>query len=147
MNFIEKMLNDKEYRNHIISYVFFGVITTLVNWVSFYLIRRYLPFVEENIANIISIILAVIVAYITNRKFVFHSKDKNILKEFIAFCSGRAVTMIIEELGFLIFATLIGFNEMLVKVVVSVIIVILNYFISKFFVFKQEKKLKKGEQK
>ena len=138
MSFIEKMKNDKEYRNSIIMYLFFGVVTSAINWGSFYLLRRYAPFIEENIANIISIILAVIVAYITNRAYVFHSKEKNILKEFLVFCSGRAFTMVVEELIFFIFASKLGFNEMIIKIIATIIVVILNFFISKFFVFKKK---------
>ena len=96
---------------------------------------------NENIANIISIILAVVVAYVTNRKYVFSSTEKNIVKEFVAFCSGRAVTMIFETITFWLFATILGINEMLVKVGVSIIVVILNYIISKIFVFKNRKEM------
>lgn len=141
MNFIQKMKNDKEYRKHIITYLVFGVITTLVSWGSFWAIRKYIPILNENIANIISIVLAVVVAYITNRKYVFLSNEKNIIKEFIAFCSGRLVTMMFETIAFWIFATVLGINEMLVKVGVSVIVVILNYIISKIFVFKNRKEM------
>ncbi len=136
MEIFKKLIKNKEYRNQVILYIFFGIVTTIINWGTFYLLRRYVPVIEENIANIISIILAVTVAYITNRKYVFGSKEKNVLKEFLIFCSGRLVTMIVEAVGFFVFATLLGNNEMIVKVLISVVVIILNYFISKFFVFK-----------
>ena len=141
MDFIQKIRNDEKYRKHIISYLVFGIITTLVSWGSFWIMRKYIPMLNENIANIISIILAVIVAYVTNRKYVFSSTEKNIVKEFVAFCSGRAVTMIFETITFWLFATILGINEMLVKVGVSIIVVILNYIISKIFVFKNRKEM------
>ena len=130
-----------KYRKHIITYLVFGIITTLVSWGSFWIMRKYIPMLNENIENIISIILAVIVAYVTNRKYVFSSTEKNIVKEFVAFCSGRAVTMIFETITFWLFATILGINEMLVKVGVSIIVVILNYIISKIFVFKNRKEM------
>ena len=133
------MREDAAYRKHIITYFAFGIITTLVSWGSFWLLRRFAPFIEENIANIISIILAVITSYVVNRKFVFKSKEPNIWKEFLMFCSGRVVTMIFEEVAFFVLATVIGINEMLVKIGVSVIVVILNYIFSKIFVFKNSK--------
>lgn len=141
MDFIQKIRNDEKYRKHIITYLAFGIITTLVSWGSFWIMRKYIPMLNENIANIISIILAVIVAYVTNRKYVFSSTEKNIVKEFVAFCSGRAVTMIFETITFWLFATILGINEMLVKVGVSIIVVILNYIISKIFVFKNRKEM------
>lgn len=141
MDFIQKIRNDEKYRKHIITYLVFGIITTLVSWGSFWIMRKYIPMLNENIANIISIILAVIVAYVTNRKYVFSSTEKNIVKEFVAFCSGRAVTMIFETITFWLFATILGINEMLVKVGVSIIVVILNYIISKIFVFKNRKEM------
>ena len=141
MDFIQKIRNDEKYRKHIITYLVFGIITTLVSWGSFWIMRKYIPMLNENIANIISSILAVIVAYVTNRKYVFSSTEKNIVKEFVAFCSGRAVTMIFETITFWLFATILGINEMLVKVGVSIIVVILNYIISKIFVFKNRKEM------
>ena len=141
MDFIQKIRNDEKYRKHIITYLAFGIITTLVSWGSFWIMRKYIPMLNENIANIISIILAVIVAYVTNRKYVFSSTEKNIVKEFVAFCSGRVVSMIFETITFWLFATILGINEMLVKVGVSIIVVILNYIISKIFVFKSRKEM------
>ena len=78
MDFIQKIRNDEKYRKHIITYLVFGIITTLVSWGSFWIMRKYIPMLNENIANIISIILAVIVAYVTNRKYVFSSNNLTI---------------------------------------------------------------------
>ncbi len=141
MNFVEKLIKDKDYRKHIISYLFFGVLTTIICLGSFWLMRKFIPTMNENIANIISIVLAVIVAYITNRKYVFTSTEKNVVKEFLSFCSGRVVTMLFETASFWFFATVLNFNEMIVKIGNSVVVVILNYIISKFLVFKEKKKI------
>ena len=70
------------YNNSVIRYVFFGGCTTLVNLASFYLLRR--ADVEINIANLISIILAILFAYAVNSRFVFQAKPLNMREEFQA---------------------------------------------------------------
>ena len=98
---------------------------------------------EENLANFIAIILAVLFAYITNKDLVFHSNAKGIrekLAEFIKFIAGRAFTMVIEFVGgWILFQTIIP--QMISKCIVTVVVIILNFFISKFFAFKGKKRL------
>lgn len=128
---IKKVLNKE-----VIFYGIFGILTTVVNLVSFYIFTKIIS-LNENIANILAILLAVVFAYFTNKNMVFHSKAKTLNekgKEFLKFISGRAFTMIIEYIGCaLLFITPIP--QMVSKLVVTVIIIILNFFISKFFVF------------
>ena len=125
----------------VMLYLVFGVLTTLVNLISFYVLSKVVGW-EENLSNFIAIILAVLFAYFTNRKLVFHSEAKNIkerFKEFSKFIAGRAVTMVVEFVGcWILFKTPIP--EMISKLVVTVIVVIMNFFISKFFAFKHSKK-------
>lgn len=120
----------------VILYIVFGILTTLVNLGTFYLFTKIFS-MNENIANIIAIVLAVIFAYITNKDMVFHSKAKTIKEkgmQFTKFISGRAFTMIIEWIGgALLF--LMPIPQMISKLIVTIIVVILNFFISKFFVF------------
>lgn len=139
MQLIKKMLELMQEKKQIIWYLYWGVVTTVVNLMTFYFLRNFIPVLEENIANILSIIAAVIVAYFTNRKFVFLEHQESMLKEFLMFCSGRAFTMIVEELGFFVFATVLHQNEMMVKLCMTIIVIVLNFFISKFFVFKKSK--------
>ena len=128
---IKKVLNKE-----VIFYGIFGILTTVVNLVSFYIFAKIIS-LNENIANILAILLAVVFAYFTNKNMVFHSKAKTLNekgKEFLKFISGRAFTMIIEYIGCaLLFITPIP--QMVSKLVVTVIVIILNFFISKFFVF------------
>ena len=97
---------------------------------------------NDNLANIIAIVLAVLFAYFTNKDWVFHSEAKNFkerLAEFGKFMAGRAFTMILEfGLDALLFRTAIP--KMITKVVITIIVVILNYFLSKFFAFKKKEK-------
>lgn len=118
-------------------YLFFGALTTVVSIGTFTIIC--LAGIPILISNIISWFLSVLFAYITNRTWVFKSKSANIVKELYFFAGGRMLTLAIEELNLLIFVTLLHFNAMMVKIMAQIIVVILNYLISKMFVFKEEK--------
>lgn len=136
-----KELIKKFCTREVILYLIFGVLTTIVNFVSFYILNKLVGW-EENLSNFIAIVLAVLFAYVTNKNIVFHSETKNIKEKFEEFCkfiAGRAVTMVIEFVGcWILFKTAIP--EMISKLAVTVIVVVLNFFISKFFAFKPKKK-------
>ena len=96
---------------------------------------------EENISNIIAILLAVLFAYITNRDLVFHSGAKTLkekLVEFTKFIAGRAFTIAVEFVGGLILFEL-PIPNIITKLGFTVIVIILNFFISKFFAFKSKR--------
>lgn len=134
------ILKDKEKMKHLITYGIFGVLTTAVSFGSFYILRKVFINVDENILNTASIILAIIFAYFTNRKYVFKSKDKNIFNEFCKFAGSRAFSAIFEIILFFILNTLLQIDGMLSKVFISVIVIVLNYITSKLFVFKEKNK-------
>lgn len=142
MEKLKKLLN-----REVIFYIIFGVLTTLVNIVTSYVLKAFLH-VEANIASTVGIILSILFAYFTNRKWVFNSEADTIRKkliEFFKFILGRAFTMIIEIVGvfllndvlhaFYNFGDNIGF--LIDKCIITVIVIILNFFISKFFAFKK----------
>lgn len=125
----------------IISYLIIGVLTTTVSLISYYLLTITIlspnnP-LELTIANIISWIISVLFAYITNRKYVFQSKDKNILKEASKFTLSRVTTLLIDILLMFIFVSILHFNDKIIKLLVQIIIIILNYIFSKLLVFKK----------
>ena len=130
----------KIFTKEVILYGLFGVFTTIVNLVTFYILTNVLKW-EENISNIIAILLAVLFAYITNKDLVFHSNAetaKEKVMQFVKFMSGRAFTMVVEWVGcLLLFLTPIP--QMISKLAMTVIVIILNFFISKFFAFKKQK--------
>lgn len=126
-----------------IAYLFFGAITTIVNWGVFtFLIYLDTPLV---ISNTISWMAAVIVAFFTNRWWVFKSSTKefrNVLNEGLAFLGSRILTGILE-LGLVPILVQIGLDGFIfgttgldAKILVSVAVVIGNYFISKVWIFK-----------
>ena len=143
---MEKVKNiiNKVCTKEIIFYAIFGVLTTVVNLGAFYILNNLLK-INENVSNFIAIFLAVIFAYFTNKDLVFHSKAETFedkIKEFLKFLAGRAFTMVIEFVGGLIlFKTAIPY--MISKCFVTVIVIILNFFISKFFAFKSHNKREK----
>ncbi len=124
-----------------ISYLIFGVLTTLINiGVSTILVKAFQ--VEGNLASTIGIIISILFAYFTNRKMVFNSiaetaKEKWI--EFFKFILGRTFTMILEMAGVFLLYTVLGVEYVITKITITVIVVILNFFISKFFAFKNKK--------
>ncbi len=131
-----KQIIKKVCTKEVILYGVFGILTTFVNLVSFYLLTT-LFHIEENIANVIAILLAVIFAYFTNKDFVFHSQAQTMKErgmQFIKFMSGRAFTMVVEWLG-CYFLFLTPLPQMLSKLSMTILVIILNFFISKFFVF------------
>ncbi len=123
----------------VINYLFFGGCTFLVSVISFYLFNKVL-FLNEHVSNILSWILAVLFAYITNKAFVFESKTntkEELLKEITSFFGARLFTLGVEELILLIFVNLLKFDAMLIKVFAQVIVILANYVLSKLFVFKK----------
>ena len=131
----------KSLTKEVILYIVFGIFTTIVNLGSFYIMNSLLH-LEENISNFIAILLAVIFAYITNKDLVFHSNAKGIknrLIQFLKFMLGRAFTMIVEFVGGLVLFK-IPIPNIITKAFLTVVVIILNFFISKFFAFKNNVK-------
>ena len=133
-----KSLINKLFNKETIGYIIFGVLTTLVDYVAFY-IFHYKAGWSEVVSNTIAWILAVAFAYITNKLFVFEAKTDNIkalLTEIISFSGARVATLILTDI-FLLFAKYIGMEAMIAKIIISVAVVIINYFLSKLFIFKK----------
>ena len=126
----------KCYANDIMRYLFFGGCTTLVNLVVFWVLRKL--HLELNIANFISIVAAVLFAYVVNAKYVFLQKYNSFgehIKPFLKFVGARCATMVIELGGVWLLAEKIGMKDMAAKLITQVIVIILNYIFSKFLVF------------
>ncbi len=124
----------------IITYLIFGVLTTITSLLTYYLcVYTFLnpnnP-IELQIANVISWICACLFAYITNRKYVFESKSKNVLKEFSKFLFSRLLTLIIDMGIMFLWVTILKGNDKIAKLIIQVLVIILNYIFSKLLVFK-----------
>ncbi len=143
-----KALIKKICTREVIFYIIFGVLTTLVNIVVSYILKAAFH-INGNVASTIGIIVCILFAYFTNRKLVFNSKAegfKENLIEFGKFILGRLFTMVVEIVGvFLLNDVIHAFYGiatdntayLINKCVMSVIVIILNFFISKFFAFKK----------
>lgn len=127
----------KKYKE-ILLYLFFGGLTFLVSVLSYsYFITAWK--IDELIANVISWVLAVIFAFITNRIWVFSvniSGLRNIIKQLWDFTVGRVATLLIEEAILYVFITLLHQDSIVVKIIAQIVVIVLNYIISKLYVFK-----------
>lgn len=137
-----------KYRE-IIMYLIMGGGTTVVNWGVYAVSVTILPISKADtkvlVANIIAWTLAVIFAYVTNKIWVFESyswKLKFVIKEVFLFVSARLATGLLEIFGVPLLVklglnqTIFGIEGMVSKILVSIIVVILNYIFSKLFIFK-----------
>ena len=124
----------------IVLYVFFGGMTTVIDWiVSFGL---YAINVNVHAANTIAWCVAVAFAFVTNRVFVFESRAhgvRAVTRELAVFSGGRVVTLLLQELWVLVFFDLLGWNKYAVKIIAAIVVIVLNYFISKLLVFRKKK--------
>lgn len=124
-------------------YLFFGALTTLVNLVVFYVLTEHPWQIDVTAGNVISVIAAILFAYVTNKIWVFCSKTNGageLLSEFCRFVGGRLSTMVIEVGGVYLIFNVMGYPKMGAKLLTQVIVIIGNYFISKFLVFRGEQK-------
>ncbi len=128
----------KLYYNETMRYLFIGGCTTLVNLIAFAVFCDVMG-MDVTLGNVLSIILAILFAYITNKIFVFSSRTngiKEMFSEFCRFVGGRLSTMAIEVGGVYLIHNMMGQPKMAAKLVTQILVIIGNYFISKFFVFR-----------
>ncbi|MBO5141963.1 MAG: GtrA family protein [Clostridia bacterium] len=129
-------IKDKKFMIHIIKYLFFGFLTTVLSLGSFWILIEFSN-LNENICNFISIVVGVLSAYALNREYVFESKEKDIFKEFSKFVMARVFSAAFDMITFFILVTCLSLNEMVVKILISIGVIIMNYFLSKLIVFKK----------
>ena len=136
----EKLLKIFYKYKELILYVFFGGMTTLVNFLIYYPLIWWTD-VNYLWANVLSWIGAVIFAFFTNKAYVFEDKTNTFsayLKKFIAFIAARLFSLGAETLFMYIGVDMMNVGEGIVKIPVAVIVVILNYITSKLFVFRKK---------
>lgn len=155
MSKIKELL--KKYEE-LILYVVFGGLTTVVNFVAFWLLNKVLGEELYLVNNVIAWFVSVVFAYVTNKLWVFESKSwapKILFKEVPEFFAARLFSLFVEEGGLWLFVDKMGFDKfsfsilgfeftgkLIAKIVLAVIVVILNYFFSKFVIFAKKKKEK-----
>ena len=122
-------------------YAVFGVGATVINIVSYRVLANTFGKKYFLIANIIAWILAFIFAFITNKFFVFESKSweaQIAMKEFVGFLSARLATGILDTVLMWLFVSVISLDDTLSKIIINILVIIINYIASKFFIFKKE---------
>ena len=132
-----RMLIRKHY--DILAYLFFGVLTTLVNYIV-YLPCYNLLHLSASLSNVIAWIAAVAFAYVTNKPFVFKSHDwsaKTVVPELTKFVGSRVLSGALETVIIFVTVDILLWNGNIMKLVTSVLVVILNYVASKLLVFKK----------
>ncbi len=138
-NIIDRLLS-----REVIMYLVFGVFTTVIDFIAFYFAYNSLH-IDEMIATAIAWCFAVVFAYITNRIFVFESKEKNkvgILRELSLFLGARLLSLGISELVVLLMMKILGFDgrlgSIVTKLICAVVVVVFNYIASKAVIFRKK---------
>lgn len=134
MNIKELILKYRE----MISYLFFGGCTTLVNIVSYYVSYDVLNISNVN-STVIAWIISVLFAYVTNRAYVFKStaKGKAILLEMLSFFACRILTGVMDVAIMYVAVDLFKWNALLWKILSNILVIIANYIFSKIFIFRK----------
>lgn len=134
-----QLLWKKFVNRETVSYLIFGVLTTLVDWLVYPLLRFFGYSVALSSTG--SWAAAVLFAFVTNKLFVFQSytfQPALFLKEFFSFVSCRFVSGVITIAAMVVLVDVCGFHEWIGKVGVSAMSLVLNYIFSKLFIFKKK---------
>ena len=134
---LNKLLDLYKKYKEIINYLIFGGLTTVVSIATYALFAKVFH-IDYLISNVLSWILAVLFAYITNKIFVFESKSKKNIKEITSFFFFRIVSLVMEMIILYIFVDMFHIDDLVTKIIAQVIVIISNYIFSKVFVFKKD---------
>ena len=137
---MDKLIHFVKKHYDVLAYLFFGVLTTVVNYIV-YLPCYNLLHISAAVSNVIAWVFAVIFAYLTNKPFVFHSHDwsaKTVVPELTKFVGSRVVSGLLETAIIFVTVDLLCWNGNVMKLVTSVLVVVLNYVASKLLVFKKK---------
>ena len=137
---IQKLINLVKAHWDIVTYLFFGVLTTAVNYLVYIPLYDYAHF-SATVSNAIAWAVAVAFAFLTNKPFVFKSNDwsaKVVLPELWKFTACRIGSGLAETAIIFVFVDWLGLNGNVLKLLTSVLVVVLNYVASKLLVFRKK---------
>lgn len=132
----EKLWNNTE----LVSYLFVGVATTVVNYVVYYIATRLLS-MGVMPGTWTAWVVAVAFGYVANKAFVFHThcdRVLSLLREAGSFFAMRLVSLGMETVLMYLTVTVLGLNDLVMKLIVNIVVIILNYVFSKLFIFKKK---------
>lgn len=136
---ITKIMN-KLCNRESVTYIIFGVLTTAVDWVSYAVL--WAMGADYRVSTALSWAAAVLFAFVTNKFFVFRSMEvglRRLGREFVSFVACRGATGIFTMAGMIVMVDMLHWNEFFGKLVVSAVSLVLNYILSKLFIFKKGK--------
>lgn len=130
------------YKNpEVWNYLIVGLLTTIVSFVVYFGLTRTLldanVAIELQIANVISWVISVAFAYVTNRIFVFKSKNKKIFTEISKFVGSRILSLLMDVGIMFLIVTVLSMSDVIGKLISQVVVIIANYILSKLLVFKK----------
>ena len=131
----EKLWNNTE----LVSYLFVGVATTVVNYVVYYIATRLLS-MGVMPGTWTAWVVAVAFGYVANKAFVFHThcdSALSLLREAGSFFAMRLVSLGMETVLMYLTVTVLGLNDLVMKLIVNIVVIILNYVFSKLVIFKK----------
>ena len=137
----EEMIKETKKQNELVSYIIFGLATTVVSMVVYGVCNSVFE-MHYLVSNIVSWIMAVTFAYITNKMFVFKTRGMGfaqLKREVSLFVSARLASLLIEEIGLFLLVGLLEWGEIGGKLIMQAVVIVLNYFFSKLVIFKKEK--------
>lgn len=138
------------YRKYeeLVMYLIVGVCTMIVSLVSYYILANPMG-IYYQAANIISWVLAVAFAYVTNKKYVFKSNYTGLsgtAREMTSFVSSRIASLLAEIVSMYFFVQICQIDDNIVKLMNQVLVTVLNYIFSKFWVFRKSRQKKEKER-
>lgn len=132
-----KFMNESRYA--ILMYLVMGGITTVINIVSFWLCYSLME-INYSIATVIAWVLSVLFAYISNKLYVFESKNMSVntlIREIVSFIGFRLLSLLMDLLVMYICVSIISINPLVAKVLANIVVLVVNYAFSKWFIFKK----------
>lgn len=134
----EKLVKLLNKYKEVVLYCIFGGLTTVINIITYFLLSRVLS-INYLVSNIIAWILSVLFAYVTNKIFVFQSKNielRYLVNEILAFIGCRLFSGILDIGIMYVFVDILSFNDFIIKILANIVVIALNYIFSKLMIFK-----------
>jgi putative flippase GtrA len=141
-SFCLKIWNNTE----LVSYLFAGVATTLVNYIVYFIVTRpfgslIAPEVLTVVGTCVAWLVAVIFGYVVNKVYVFHTRSETfaaLMKEMMSFIAMRLVSFGMELVLMFVTVDLLGLNDLVMKLVINILVIIANYVFSKLVIFRKK---------